>query len=94
MARTKKPCIYVVIDQGMIWEAYSDQPVELIINNADRQWLRHLETSINIREIKSAVKLLKALEEENIKLPGQAKAERKHLKVRRLQVKPLKSGNR
>ena len=80
----KKPKIFLVIDQGMIWEAYSDQPVEIIIKNDDRQFIRHLEPNINPKEIDKISTLLYALEEEDIKMPGQAEEEAKHIKVRKI----------
>ena len=79
----KKPLIYVVIDQGMIWEAYSDVSVELIVKNVDRQWIRHLEPVINQAEIKEVLELLGPLEELQIKMPGLVEEESRRIKIRR-----------
>jgi hypothetical protein len=79
----KRPCVCVVLDQSMIWEAYSDQPVELIIKNVDKQWIRHLETVVNQFEIDQVTSLLKDLEEYEVRLPGLAEVEKKHIKVKK-----------
>jgi hypothetical protein len=89
LAEPTKPRVYLVIDKGMIWEAYSDAPVELILKNVDKQWIRHLKTVINNSEIENILKLVSDLEEYQVKMPGLAEEEIKHIKVKKPKA-PLK----
>lgn len=80
----KKNRIFVVIDKGMIWEAYSDEPITFLIKNNDKFWVREQAVEVNSGHIDKEQELIEALKEEDIKLPGLAEEEVKHIKVKKL----------
>jgi hypothetical protein len=79
----KKPRVFLVIDKGMIWEAYSDIEIQLLIKNVDKQWMRKLDVDIEPAKIDVEEELINSLESANVKLPGLSEEAKKHIKIKK-----------
>lgn len=75
-----RPRIHLIVEEGRIWEAYSDSPVELLISDVDKQWVRHINTTINSKHIDNIAALVHDLEKYNVVLPGLIEEIQRHVK--------------